>query len=82
MLHPQIYTYFLISSKTISISSGFTRYPVIPASMAAILSSSKALAVMARIGIRPASGRSSPRMARVAPRPSMTGIRISMSTAW
>ncbi len=49
------------------ISIGFAMCPFMPAARAAAMSSSKALAVMARMGMEAASGRSSCRISRVAP---------------
>ena len=62
-------------------SSGFAMWPFMPASRHSRTSSSKALAVMAIMGVVLASGRSSARMALVAESPSMTGILMSIRTA-
>ena len=65
---PQFFPSKTVSSvsKRLSISTGFEIWPFMPACSAFCLSSSKALAVMAKIGMEASSGFSSFRMARVA----------------
>ena len=60
------FTIFHKSSSSLETSMGFAIWPFIPASNAAFLSSSKALAVMAIIGIPATSGFSNARICLVA----------------
>ena len=66
---------------TFSISKGLAKCAFIPESKHLCTSSAKALAVIAIIGIIPASGRFNARIALVAVNPSITGIIISISIA-
>ena len=62
-------------------STGLERWAFMPACRERYTSSSKALAVRAMMGTVLASGRSRARRARAASRPSITGMRTSISTA-
>jgi hypothetical protein len=66
---------------TFSISKGLAKCAFIPESKHLCTSSAKALAVIAIIGIIPASGQFNARIALVAVNPSITGIIISISIA-
>ena len=69
-----------ITAQSSCVSSGLETKPSIPASIARLRSSSKALAVIAMIGMRESAGSFSCRMRRVASQPPITGIWISIST--
>ncbi len=75
-----VFRYFSNLSVTACTSMGFARWSFMPHSRHFWISSEKASAVMAMIGIS-ASSRSSPRMILVASYPSITGIRTSMRIA-
>ena len=67
-----------ISRLSVCASSGFARWPFMPASLALTMSSEKASAVIATIGTVRASARSIRRICRVASYPFIVGICTSI----